>query len=230
MTDQIAIVIYLWIILDICFFATSFYFFILGRKAKEDKDRRQIALLVCFIFLFIGLSRLFHIIAAVNEGSLTREMSFENQFIFLISQIFFYIFNTNIIFYFERKIRRVKNKAYSITFITIILIITYFIFHFLYIFDRTNELLFTLDTYSSIAMNIFIGILALILAFMYLRISFKTAGEIKKKAFLIFLGFFLLILSYTVNIFEIVFGYELISIIGSIFSFCAIPSLILGYK
>ncbi|MHA1292370.1 MAG: hypothetical protein ACTSQJ_06845 [Promethearchaeota archaeon] len=223
------IIIY-WIILIVSYLMCSFYFFILRYKSGEDEIRSRITTIVCFIFLFIALSRLIHLLVIFRHGGFFHDdLSVENELLFMVSQILFYSGVITIIFSFERSTKKFEKPYFTI--LNSIIASLYFIFHGLHILNKSNITLFLIENIISYLLNSIIGILGLVLALTYLRISIKTSGEVMKKAFLVFIGFILLIISYSVFIFEeFLISQNLIAIISFTVGLCGIPFLIFGYK
>ncbi len=222
-------IVILWIILIIALLLSSVYFLIQHQKAKNDQARLRIMLLIFIMFLSIGLSRLFHLIAILNHGAFVGAFSLENEFIFTISQVFLVIGLIMIIYSFEKRIQQWKRNYYTI--LIIIITVIYFIFRHLSIFNKTDTTLSALSKITSYTGNIVLGLFGLYLSLMYLKISVKTAGSVKRKAFLAFTGFFLLLGSYTTFILEdLLVSKELTELISIMFVLFAIPFLIIGYK
>ena len=222
-------VVILWIILIIALVLSSVYFLIQRLKAKDDPARKRIMLVIFIMFLSIGVSRLFHLIAILNHGSFEGDFSLENNLIFTISQVFLIIGLIMIIFSFEKRIYQRKRNYYTIL-ITIISVI-YFVFRHLSMFNETDTTLSTLAKILSYTGNGILGLFGLYLALMYLKISIKTSGSVKRKAFLAFTGFFLLLGSYTTFILEeLLVDTEITYLISIMFVLFSIPFLLFGYK
>ena len=221
--------IILWIILTISLIISGCYFLILSQKAKDEPDRRRIMFLIFFMFIFMGLSRFFHLITILVNGSFYAEFGPEAQLYFTISQICLYIGFITIINSFERKIKR-WNKTYF-TYILIIIAAVYFTFRHIAIFNKGNPDLANLDRISSYALNGALGLFGLYLSSIYLNISLKTSGIVKKKALLVFAGFLLLLASFVVFVLEdFLISKELVGLISFILLMISIPFLILGYR
>ncbi|MHA1149493.1 MAG: hypothetical protein ACTSR8_14760 [Promethearchaeota archaeon] len=233
--SEITIVIYiLWIILIISFLISSLYYFILYNKVEDDLARKRITRLVAIFFLFLALSRLFHLLAYVRHGGFENfnagYLSLEVELLFTLSQIFIFMGMILIIFYFENQLKRDNLKVYTI-FNTLICGI-YFSIKYTYIFNVNNHALAILEFITSYILNFIIALFGLILSLMYLKISLKTSGVVMRKAFFIFLGFLLLLSSYALAIFEdfVVIDIELIYILSFLIALISIPFLIFGYN
>jgi len=218
-----------WIVLVISFFLCAGYFFYQKHKAAEDEDRQRIMMIVLFIYLFLGISRLIHLIANLRHGSFVGDYSLENDLIFSFSEIFFYFAIFIIVFAFERRIKQSERKLYTI--IIIVVTIPFLIMNYVAMFNMDNPVIVFITNTISVIMNIVLVAIVLILSFMYLKISFKTSGEVRRKALFIFLGYFILILGNIINVLEeFGLGKDTIAIIAFTFSLSSIPFLILGYK
>ncbi len=233
MITVIEFIISFWIAIIISLFLSSIYFLNLKRKTNEDIDRRRFMTLIFVMFLFLAISRLFHLISLLRHGSLEGVgvvgFSIENELIFTMSQIFFYLALITLVASFEKRIKHSKNFYYTIILSGLVAI--YFVFRHIYIFDKENETLYFIDLLTSYMLNICVGIFSLYLSLMYLKISFKVAGSIRRKAFSIFIGFILLAGSYTAFILEdFAINPEIIAIISSSLLISSIPFLIYGYK
>ena len=223
------VIILYWYILIVSFILTALFFFIQKRKASEDIDRQRIMFIVMCIYLFMGISKLFHIIAIIRQGNFFEDFSLENDLIFSISEIFFYLAIFTIIFAFERRIKHSEKNPYTI--ILLLISTPFFILRYIRSFDMSNTSLESITFIASMAMNILLLIFVLLLSFMYLRISLKTSGDVRKKALFVFIGFMFLIASSTITFFEeFGMGKDLIAVITSTCSILSIPFLILGYK
>jgi len=223
-------IIIFWIISIVVYFISSLYFLIERQNSGEDDVRKRIMTLVFLIVFFIALSRLFHLIVIFRHGGyFMADLSLENEIIFTTSQIFLYIGVTTIIFSFERKLKKFEKCYFTI--LLLILAAIYFIFRHIYIFNKNNDTLIFLDFITGYVMNAGYGIFGLILAFMYLRISLKTSGDVKKKSLFVFLGFILILASYSIFFLEdFLVDPELIALISFSLGIIGIPFLILGYK
>jgi hypothetical protein len=222
-------IIILWICLIVALLLSSIYFLTLRQRAGYDLDRQRIMLISFIMFLSIGLSRFFHLIAILRQGSFEGDLSLENEYIFTVSQVFLFIGMATIFFSFEKKIKRWERYYYTI--IIIIVSVIYFTFRHLSLFNKTNNTLIILDKITSYTGNIILGLFGLYLSLMYLKISIKTSGSVKKKGIFLFLGFLLVLGSYVAFVLEdLLVIKELTELISLILVFSSIPLLIFGYK
>lgn len=222
-----------WIVAISAFLMGSVYFFVLGYQAKAKKERRRIMSLISLMFMFLALSRMFHLIAIVNHGILENvgygNLSLENELLFTISQIWFYASLIMIIASFERKLELTKHNFY--TMLCLFITIYYFIVRYLYVFNKQDQLIHTIEIISSYIMNLIFGIFGVALSLMYLKITISASGDVKRKALMIFIGFVVLILSYVIFILED-FLPDIEIVATASFTFCVIsvPFLIYGYR
>lgn len=230
MDSLLTFIITSWIILIISYLITATYFFYLRHESSYDEDRRKIMLLIGFVFLFIAISRLIHLTVLFLHGDLFKEeLSLEHDLIFQLSPILFYSGVITILYSFERRIG--KREHNYLTILLIVIAIIHFLFVYLYMFNPNIELIYLLEYIVSWVWNIIAVIIFAIVALMYLRISFKTAGEVRKKALLIFIGFVCLMLSYMLfGLEDFGVSRELIGLLSAIFGILTIPFLIYGYK
>ena len=218
-----------WGVLVIVFFISSIYFLIQKQKAGEDPDRKRIMNLVFIMFLFIGVSRLIHLIAVINHGAFIGEFNFENELIFSFSELFLYAAIYTIILTFERRIKRTERPYYTIT--VIFTSIPYVVMRYILLFNQNDTTIDQITLVCSLTMNIVISLFVLALSFMYLKISFKTSGDVRKRSLFVFLGFILLFIGYGVNLLEnFGMGRDILAIVSFFLSITSIPFLILGYK
>ena len=223
------VIVLLWIILLISLFSCAIFFLILQRRAKEDKIRQNIMRLFFLLFLFFGISRSFHLITYILYGGIPTpfELRVEYELIFTLSQIFIFSAIITMIVYFEKRIERLSKHYFTI--LLIISTIIYFIFRHIHIFDSTNNILFLLDNTTSYIVNGIIGIFWLILSFIYLKVSFSTAGKVRRKSLFVFIGFMLLICSYGIFILDKFINPEINLFISMLLTYGAIPFIIFGY-
>ena len=90
--------IILWIIIIVIYSICAVLFFILWQKAKEEDQRRRIMFLISFLFLFLGLSRVFDLLAYLNKSE-----PLLSSFLWSINQLFLISGLIVIIFSFEKK-------------------------------------------------------------------------------------------------------------------------------
>jgi len=231
MSSETEIVSFLMLIQIIFYFLCSLYFLVLKHKAKEDSARKRIMTIIGFIFFFIALSKLIHLIVIFLHGSAYFKdiLSFENSFLFKFSQISLYTGIIGITFAFERRLEKFERNYATI--VSSISCIIYFFIEYLYLFNLTDQNLKNIAKIGSYLFNGIIYIVTFILAFMYLRIALKTSGDVKRRSLFVFIGYFLLLLSYFVLILEEqLVSLALIAFISFIFGILGAIFLIFGYK
>jgi hypothetical protein len=221
----------LMLILVVTYSICASYFFILRNKSGEEEIRKRIMTVVFVVFLSIALSKLIHIIIIFRHGSVyfAGLLSFENSVLFTFSQIALYIGIIAIIFSFERRMEKIK-RPYG-TIISTILAVIYFVFDYLSLFNMENTTLEMIGKMASYIFNGAVYLLAFILAFMYLKVSFKTTGIVKRRSLSVFFGYFLLLISYFVFVLEDLFvDPQLIAVMAFIFGMIPVVFMIYGYR
>ena len=217
--DSTDIIIAIWTLLIVLYFICAIYFFLLQKKAADEKDRRRVLLFAFILFLFMGLSRLFHIISYVNND--------ENITMYL-SQVFLYSTIITIIYSFEKRI--IHSTHFFFTILMLIVSILYFIFKTLYLLNQADTILKSLDNTTSLILSLIMAVSVFLLSFMYLKITFQSSGIVRRKSLFVFLGIVLLVFSYGVYLLNKILDDFLVSIISFTLSIISIPFLILGYK
>jgi len=211
MVDE-TILLTLWLALVIISYIVAVYFLILQQKEDTDAKRRILFLVFC-LFLFMGLSRMFHLLSYINNNEPT---------LFAINQLFIISGLIVIIFSFEKNIARGSKNI-----LTIALVATevfYFVFNVIII----NIALISDISQLVLAFTMLVAGVSILL--LYLKMYFQATGEMKKKSLLIIIGILFMILSYGVFILIGPIEESLISLISFICTMISIPFLLLGYK
>jgi len=211
----------LWSILVCLYFMCALLFFLFRQKTeKEENQRRRMMFLVSFLFLFLGLSRLFDLLSYLNNMDTT---------LWAINQLFLISALIVIIFSFEKRIT--SSSKYILTVALFATEVLYLVFRQLRLMNETDQALNTLSSTFQLILAITMVVAGLSILILYLKIFAQATGQIKTKSLFIIIGILFLILSFGIYLFESLGVNRDLVLLGSFgCSIISIPFLVLGYK